>query len=837
MSFRAALGTTLRTPTGRAWLATVAVGLLLLPLWWQVGRWYEERLLQEQRAQVQEETSLRASALSLAINRRLARLQGLYAFVQAELSDEGVGTRFEAFAAGLYAGTYGIRNLALAPGGVVRYVYPTADTEAVLGYEPLQDPRPEIRADVQRAIESGHIVVSGPLELVQGGQGLVARQAVYQDGAFWGLVNVVLDLSVVLDEADLGSEPDDLAFALQDSAGRLLLGSAAVQDGQPVTVRVQLPEETWNLAATPREGWAATIQGPVRIVRFSGLIIIGLLVGLVHLSVDRQARLAEAVRQRTQEILAVNAQLEQDIAERQRAEASLAEREAQYRSIFESTSDGLLIIALDGELVDANPAAARMHGYEAEDFAKLRPEQFIHPDSWPLFARFLEQVRAGETFRARAVDLRKDRTSFPVEILGTGFAYAGHHHALAVVRDITEEVQAYQLLEQRVEERTHELAKLLEVSAKISSTLELEPLLGLILEQLRTVVDYAGASVIVLEDGTLRGLAHRGPIAREAFAEMQVMREDASDLWTALQAQGPLVIDDVRGDAWVAQAFRHAFAHHLDHELRYVRTWVGIPLMVQEHMIGWLSLHGSEPFAYTRHQANLAQTIANQAATAIENARLYEQARRLAILEERQRLARELHDSVSQALYGIGLGARTARTLVERAALAETLKATLGEPLEYVLSLADAALAEMRALIFELRPDSLEREGLVAALARQASALETRHKLEVHTQWADEPELPFEAKETLYRICQEALNNVAKHARASRVDISLQANPSEVRLEVRDNGMGFDPTQPHRGHMGLRSMQERAARMGATLDIESAPGEGTRVLAREGRSG
>ncbi len=257
-----------------------------------------------------------------------------------------------------------------------------------------------------------------------------------------------------------------------------------------------------------------------------------------------------------------------------------------------------------------------------------------------------------------------------------------------------------------------------------------------------------------------------------------------------------------------------------------------MPLLVRERLIGWLSLHHSEPGAYAQHHVNLAQTIANQAATAIENARLYGQARRLAALEERQRLARDLHDSVSQVLYGIGLGARTGGALLDRADVTPELKASLAEPLDYVLSMAEAGLAEMRALIFELRPDSLEREGLVAALTRQAAALRARHKLDVQTEFCEEPTLSFEEKEALYRIAQESLNNIVKHAQARRVDIRLVVGQKEIALELADDGIGFDPQAEYTGHMGLNSMRERAAEIGGSLEIVSKAGRGTAIRLR-----
>jgi signal transduction histidine kinase len=205
---------------------------------------------------------------------------------------------------------------------------------------------------------------------------------------------------------------------------------------------------------------------------------------------------------------------------------------------------------------------------------------------------------------------------------------------------------------------------------------------------------------------------------------------------------------------------------------------------------------------------------------------LSKQAQELAALEERQRLARELHDSVSQALYGITLGTHTARTLLERD------PSRVAEPLDYVLSQAEAALTEMRALIFELRPESLETEGLVAALSRQAVALRARHEIVVSTELCDEPDLPLKVKEELYRVAQEALHNTVKHARANRVNLRMYLDTKGVLLEVCDDGVGFDTTRSFPGHLGLHSMRERIARLGGTLQIESTPKQGTCIHAQ-----
>jgi PAS domain S-box-containing protein len=538
-----------------------------------------------------------------------------------------------------------------------------------------------------------------------------------------------------------------------------------------------------------------------------------------------------AVRDSRGKVLYLVSQI-QDISERKEAEAKLREKEEQYRSIFESTSDGLFVNDLTGRLVDFNPAAAQMHGYTPDEFRQLQPAQSIHPDSQYLFDRYIETIKAGGQFRARAIDVRKDGTPFYVEIIGRAFHYQGEPHTLAVVRDVTDQVRAVELLEQRVRERTRELAMLLEVSTTITGTLELKSLLEVTLEELHKVVAYDGATVLLLDDDRVRVVCHRGPVPQEVATRIWFSRDQLGELWQMMSRRQPLIVGDWQDETPVAAALRAVAQPYLEGDFSHVCAWMGVPLAVGEHLLGWLGLEHSRPHAYAPRHAALAQTIANQAAVAIENARLYQQAQRLAVLEERQRLARELHDSVTQALYGIGLGAHTARSVLRDQLPAEQLRQELAEPLEYVLSLAEAALTEMRGLIFELRPDSLEREGLVVALERQAETLQARHMLQVELELCDEPPLPFEVKEALYRIASEALNNVVRHARASEVLIRLDSCTETITLQVRDNGVGFDPDDRFLGHLGLHSMRERAVQLGGHLETNSSPGQGTCITVR-----
>jgi signal transduction histidine kinase len=193
---------------------------------------------------------------------------------------------------------------------------------------------------------------------------------------------------------------------------------------------------------------------------------------------------------------------------------------------------------------------------------------------------------------------------------------------------------------------------------------------------------------------------------------------------------------------------------------------------------------------------------------------------------ERQRIARDLHDSVSQSLFSTTLHVRTAQRVLEL----EELDATgpVGEELSEIGQLTRGALAEMRALIFELQPGALAEEGLVAAVTKQGSALSAREGLVIKVDGPDE-RLPLgsEVEEQLYRLSQEALANVVKHARASSATVRITARDDTVSIEVSDDGHGFDPAVVGREHFGLRSMRGRVADLGGRLQVTSTPGRGT----------
>ncbi len=264
------------------------------------------------------------------------------------------------------------------------------------------------------------------------------------------------------------------------------------------------------------------------------------------------------------------------------------------------------------------------------------------------------------------------------------------------------------------------------------------------------------------------------------------------------------------------------------------RLGLVVPLRGADSLIGVLEVIGSRPGGFDRDDERTLASLGDQLGIAVERNRLQERALSLAVVEERNRLARELHDSVTQALFSITLTIEAARLLLHRdlAATAQQLDA-LGER-------AKEALAEMRTLIHSLRPAGLEDNGLVPALKRWAERVRREHLLPVEVSVAmnARQRLEDEQERELFRIAQEAVNNVVKHAAAKRVAIRLHATPDDLIMEIEDDGKGFDPSAAYRGDaFGILGMRERAALLKGTLAIESQPFGGTRVRITIPRSG
>jgi signal transduction histidine kinase len=254
------------------------------------------------------------------------------------------------------------------------------------------------------------------------------------------------------------------------------------------------------------------------------------------------------------------------------------------------------------------------------------------------------------------------------------------------------------------------------------------------------------------------------------------------------------------------------------------RAWLAVPLIVKDQVYGSLAFYYAQPQKFDSETVDLATTFANQTSLALENAQLHAQAEETAVLAERNRLARELHDAVTQTLFSTSLIAEVLPRLWERNP--EEGLVRLGE----LRALTRGALAEMRTLLLELRPSALMDAELNELFRHLADAFTGRARLPIRlaVEGASGPLSP-DVKIAFYRITQEALNNISKHAEASQVELVLRCAPEKLELSIADDGCGFDPRSVPSEHLGVGIMQERAAGIGAVFNIDSAPGKGTRI--------
>ena len=365
--------------------------------------------------------------------------------------------------------------------------------------------------------------------------------------------------------------------------------------------------------------------------------------------------------------------------------------------------------------------------------------------------------------------------------------------------------------------RADQFRVLTEVSQRITSILEIDELLRQIVGLVQCTFGYYHIEIGLIEGDELVFQVEGGALWEEPVLHTKPSRLKigADSIPARVAANGkPFLTPDVSQDL-----------HGASVQGSRVQSKLTVPILTKERVIGVLDVESDRLNAFDKTDVDLITSLADQAGIAIENARLYENVSKSAVLEERQRLARELHDSVTQSLYGITLYSQAAACQLAVEHFEE-----VDQMLDEINRTSQEALAEMRLLIYELRPPVLEKEGLLSVLQARLTAVEGRAGLKTSLKSDLEIRLPFELEEGLYHIAQEALNNTLKHARARTVNVILRQNESRVILEVSDDGIGFDVTSAsEEGKMGLPGMQARAAELGGSLSITSAVGQGTRV--------
>jgi signal transduction histidine kinase len=394
--------------------------------------------------------------------------------------------------------------------------------------------------------------------------------------------------------------------------------------------------------------------------------------------------------------------------------------------------------------------------------------------------------------------------------------------------------QAEQERRQESERRRQIAESLRDIVAAINAGQPLQDVLNQIVRLAAAHLDAAACvlSRFDFEDEQIYHQATYGwpdEIAKQNALPFALRREIGSEgyLQTVLERvpicsnYGPLPdrLDEIRSDPSIPDDIK---TRRLIIRTRFAGSMT-VPLIVQDQAYGGLAFYYAAAQPFSEEQIQLALTFAEQAALALENAQLRQQAAQSAVAAERSRLARDLHDAVTQTLFSASLIAEVLPRIWERD------RAEGQRRLVELRELTRGALAEMRTLLLELRPSALMEARLSDLLRQLAESITGRARVPVAVEVEGECHMPVEVKVALYRIAQEALNNVSKHAGASKATLRLHCTPDRAQLSVCDDGCGFDAAHIPPDHLGLGIIRERASDIGAALTINSRPGAGTRI--------
>ncbi len=536
---------------------------------------------------------------------------------------------------------------------------------------------------------------------------------------------------------------------------------------------------------------------------------------------DMQMGLEQRVRERTAELFRVNERLQSEIEQHQQTAKQLYQSKALYQGIVNSQTDFIIRLDLSGRFTFANDACCQMLGKAWEELEGTPFHTFIYEEDRPTVLEAVDRLQRPPYKDEHPLRFRMHTVKGVRWIMWEGHTVRpeqGIAEFQSVGRGIHEQVRI-----EEAERRQRALAQALgDSAATIVSTLDLSEVLNRIMANLGKVVEHDAANIMLIDaDGLAANAGYRGyppgPL-RETVAAANFRIEDIPLLRRMMQDRKPVLVEDTKEcDEWVEAISPDS----------PIRSYLGAPIVIEDKVLGFLNLDCWQPNWFDESDIDRLRAFADHVAIAIHNARLHEKGQEAAAYRaadgERQRIARELHDAVSQTLF-------TAHTIAEslpRIWAQDPDQAEQG--LADISRLTRGALAEMRSLLYELRTEDLVDVTLDELLEQLAHAFvgksNTTLTLSIHGRTPLTPEV----RVVLYRVTQEALNNILKHARAGKAEIVLESGGDQVVLRIQDDGRGFDPTATRSGRMGLKIMRERADSIGARLRVDSEPGRGTTV--------
>jgi PAS domain S-box-containing protein len=468
-----------------------------------------------------------------------------------------------------------------------------------------------------------------------------------------------------------------------------------------------------------------------------------------------------------------------------------------------------------------------MLGYTQDDMIGSHVNKFFDQENFNIVAANFKKRKTGEEQSYTVTFRRKDGTELSA-LVAPAVVYddkGAFQQSIAVISDISEQVETQQLLDLQMQERIQEISSLMEVSEIVVSSLTFEEQIKIILQKLKELIKYDGASVILDDDNFMITDSFQLKIPENISKQLlqPFIQRDFFD--SKFYCGEALILPNIRSQSHQQNDFYHLTESFLGSVPEEMVCWIGVPIKSRNNLIGVLSAHAAQEAHFTPDNSFLMQAFANQIAIIFENNRLYEQAELAGAATERERLARELHDSVTQSLYSVRLYAEAVRSALKIGKLSAAEK-----HLDRLTAIARDGMSSLRLLIFELRPPVLEELGLIGALQKRLEMVESRAGIKTNCVVVGEPEVSEEVETQLYWVVYEALSNVLKHANAVHVSLNFEFSDEGLSVIIQDDGMGFDPTtlpQSHEG--GLKNVIERVESIGGKISIESKLGEGTKI--------
>ena len=516
-----------------------------------------------------------------------------------------------------------------------------------------------------------------------------------------------------------------------------------------------------------------------------------------------------------------------DITAQKQAEKELVESRIQYQNLVETMNEGLAIVDENMILTYVNPRLSEILGYAQMDMIGKHAGSFFDQENFAIVADQFQKRIEGHEKPYTATIRRSDGSELHSLIApAVVFDEQGKFlYSIAVISDISDQVEIHQLLDQRIRERKEEIASLMEVSRIVVSSLGSDDQLKTILAQLRAVIHCDGASVVLRKENLLIAETFQQKIPHgmtESLVRPFYHPDMISEQFWQDEA---LLFKNCRGQAQEERDFFRLTENIFDSVPFEMVSWIGIPVRSRNSLIGVLSAHAAQEDFFTPAMAELMQAFANQIAIVFENNRLYKQARALAAAGERNRLARELHDSVTQSLYSVRLYAEAVRSALTAGKIPAADK-----NLDQLISIARDGMSDLRLLIFELKPPVLEELGLLGAIQKRLEMVETRAGIQAEFNVEGEPELPQDFEIQLYWAVYEALSNVLKHAKAKHVYLNFSFSAGRSTVVIQDDGVGFDLEKFNLSQSsGLKNIIDRVEDLGGSIKIDSKPGEGTSI--------